>query len=61
MKKIKQTIDALVRFETANIENQEFAKSMEDYCIATKNGYFWGFCRKLQENITKKQVEKIST
>ena len=59
MKRIKQTIDALVKFETANIENQDF--NMEDYCIATKNGYFWGFCRKLQEKITKNQVEKIST
>lgn len=61
LKKIQATINALVRFEIANIENDDFQKNSEDYCIATKGGHFWGFSRKMQHDFTKNKVEKIST
>lgn len=59
LNRIKQTINALVSFERANLENEEFKNGMEDYCIATKNGYFWGFRRKFQDDFTKSEVETI--
>lgn len=61
MKRVKQTINALCSFERANLEDEDFNKNMEDYCIATNTGFFWGFRRNLQMKNTKRQVEKIST
>lgn len=60
-KKIQATINALIRFEIANLENKDFMKKSDEYIIATNGGYFWGFCRKFKDDFTKNEVEKIST
>lgn len=61
MKKVEQTIKAIARFEMANLDNKDFVADMENYCIGNGSGYFFGFCRKLQRNYTKKQVKKATT
>lgn len=60
-KKIQATINALIRFEIANLENEDFMKQSDEYVITTNGGYFWGFCRKIKDDFTKNKVEKIST
>ena len=61
LKKIKVTLNALARFELANLENKEFADGMENYMITSASGYFWGFDRNMQKDFTKNKVEKITT
>ena len=55
LKRTKQIINAIVSFEIANMENEDFKKIMEPfYCVETKSGYFWGFNRKLQNELHEK-------
>ena len=61
MKGIKQVVRAITNAELQNIGNEDYAKDIDNYCIVTNIGFFWGKMPKDKVDFTKSKVEKIST
>lgn len=60
LKRTKQVVNAIVSFEMANQDNDDFMKDNDEY-VMTCGPYFWGYYRKIQDVFTKSEVEKIPT
>lgn len=42
MKGVKRVVNAIINAEMQNLENKDYAENIDNYCIVTNVGFFWG-------------------
>ena len=61
MKGIKRVVNAIMNAELQNIDNKDYAENIDNYCIVTNIGFFWGKMPISKIEYLKKQSRKFTT